>query len=248
MIELTSLSKEFQRADAEPVAAVRGVDLTIASGESVALVGPSGCGKTTTLRLINRLEEPTSGTVQINGEDVAGLDPVRLRRSMGYVIQSGGLFPHLTVAQNIGLVAQLEGWGAQQRSARVSELLELVHLDAREHGTRFPNDLSGGQLQRVGIARALMLDPNVLLLDEPFGALDPITRSSLQQEFRELVVRLKKTLVLVTHDLAEAFALGDRVALMIAGEVVQVGTREEFEQRPADARVTRFMEGHFDVV
>lgn len=246
MIQLESVRKEFRRDGDEPLVAVDGVDLEVASGESVALIGPSGCGKTTTLRLINRLEEPTDGIVRIDGVPNRDVDAVHLRRGMGYVIQSGGLFPHLTVGENVALVAKLEGWGAERRRDRVHELLELVHLSAAEHATRFPGELSGGQRQRVGIARALMLDPPILLLDEPFGALDPITRESLQSEFGELVARLGKTLVIVTHDLAEAFALGDRVALMMVGRIEQIGTRDEFENQPASDRVAHFVRSHLD--
>ncbi|MEZ5980080.1 MAG: ATP-binding cassette domain-containing protein [Planctomycetota bacterium] len=243
-IRLERVRREFAREGAESVVAVRDLDLEVARGEAVALVGPSGCGKTTTLRLVNRLEEPTSGRVLVDGVETATVDPVALRRGMGYVIQSGGLFPHLTVARNIGLVAELEGWDEARRSERVRELLELVHLSPEEHGGRWPSELSGGQRQRVGVARALMLDPPILLLDEPFGALDPVTRGSLHSEFADLVSKLGKTLVVVTHDLGEAFLLGDRVALMMAGEVVQVGTREEFEAESADPRARDFMEEH----
>lgn len=246
MIRLESLRKTFEREGDAPLVAVAGIDLEVARSEALALVGPSGCGKTTTLRLINRLEEPTAGSVLVDGVRTDTVDPVELRRGMGYVIQSAGLFPHLTVEQNVGLVAELEGWDGARRRARVAELLELVHLSLDEHGARYPGALSGGQQQRVGIARALMLDPPVLLLDEPFGALDPITRAALQAEFVELVGALGKTLVLVTHDLAEAFAIGDRVALLMDGAVEQVGTREEFEDAPASARVARFVRGAFD--
>lgn len=246
MIRLEGVRKAFERDGDEPLVAVAGVDLEIGRGEAVALVGPSGCGKTTTLRLINRLEEPSAGRVLVDGEPTDGVDPVRLRRGMGYVIQSGGLFPHLTIAENVALVAKLEGWSAARRRERTAELLELVHLSMDEHGERFPTELSGGQRQRVGIARALVLDPPILLLDEPFGALDPITRAALQDEFVELVGRLGKTLVIVTHDLAEAFAVGDRVALMMSGELAQVGTREQFLDEPASARVERFMRSHLD--
>ena len=245
MIRLERVTKLYRTPGAPDVFAVRDVELAIGRGETLCLIGASGCGKTTTLRLINRLAEPTSGRVVVDGVDVATVDPVRLRRGIGYVIQDGGLFPHLTVAANVGLLCELEGWDAQRTAARTDELLALVQL-GREHRDRYPSELSGGQRQRVGVARALALDPSVLLLDEPFGALDPITRRELQDEFRSLLRAVSKTAVIVTHDLNEAFRLGDRIALMSGGRIVQVGTKDELVRSPADDFVRRFVAGAAD--
>jgi len=241
MIRLDGVSRTFVRDDGALVHAVRDLSLEIAQGESVALLGPSGCGKTTTLRLINRLIDPTAGRILVGGEDTATMDPIRLRRRMGYVVQSGGLFPHMTVARNVGLLCELEGWDRPKIDARVDELLTLVNLPPAEFRASYPRALSGGQRQRVGVARALALDPEILLMDEPFGALDPITRASLQQEFVELERLVAKTVVIVSHDLAEAFLLASRVALLRDGELVQVGTPDELRSRPADDWVDEFL-------
>ena len=243
MIELRSVRKVFGGEGAAGHVALDGVDLTVKAGELHALIGTSGCGKTTTLRLVNRLEEPTSGEVRVDGADVRSADPIRLRRGIGYVIQSGGLFPHWTVAQNVGALCELEGYAPGRTAARVEELLALVGLDPAKFGQRMPRELSGGQRQRVGVARALALDPAHLLLDEPFGALDPITRAELIQELQPLFARLGKTVLLVTHDLDEAFALGDRITLMDRGRVVQTGVADDFTARPADEFVARFVAG-----
>ncbi len=205
------------------------------------LLGRSGSGKTTTLKLINRLLEPTSGDVRLQGEPTGALEPYRLRRRIGYVIQEIGLFPHFTVAQNVGLVPRLEGWAADRIAARVRELLTLVGLDPDEFADRYPRALSGGQRQRVGVARALAADPALLLLDEPFGALDPITRVELQREFRALEGRLGKGVVFVTHDVREGLLLGTRLGLMHEGRLVFLGTPEEFRQS-SDPQVKQFME------
>ena len=242
MIRLEHVSCVFTGDHGAEVRAVIDLDLDVRAGETMVLLGPSGCGKTTTLRLINRLVAPGSGRITVNGRDTAGEDPVRLRRGMGYVVQSGGLFPHLDVTRNIGVLCELEGWPRARIRARVDELLDLVRLP-REVRTRYPVELSGGQRQRVGVARALALDPPILLMDEPFGALDPITRGELQRDFRRLEHLVGKTTVFVSHDLDEAFLLGDRVALMSEGRLVQVGTQEDLEQRPASPLVTRFLSG-----
>ena len=236
-IALEQVSKDYSGAFA-----LQELSLEVARGETLCLVGASGSGKTTALRCINRLVEPSAGVVRVGGEDVAGLDPIELRRRCGYVIQSGGLFPHLTVAGNIGLLCRLVGQSADAIEARVFELLALVQLEP-EHAARHPAELSGGQRQRVGVARALALDPEILLMDEPFGALDPITRDGLQGEFAELAERASKTTVIVTHDLAEAFRLGDRVALLSEGRLVQVGTEAQLREDPRDDYVRRFLAG-----
>ncbi len=238
VIELVDVRK-VHRQGASEVVSVDGVSLVVPAGTTLCLIGTSGSGKTTTLRMINRLVEPTSGSVRIDGRDVNERDPIALRRGIGYVTQRGGLFPHLTVAQNVGLLLRLEGWSEARVGERVQELLERVALSGL--GGRYPRELSGGQRQRVGVARALALDPPHLLMDEPFGALDPITRRELQGELARLWKKLEKTVIVVTHDLAEAFALGDRVALMRAGKIVQEGTEADFRERPADAFVAEFV-------
>ena len=206
------------------------LSLAVERGETMVLLGESGCGKTTTLRLVNRLLTPTSGEVVIEGKASTAWDPIQLRRRTGYVIQEAGLFPHFTVAENVGLVPGLEGWDEARISARVTELLLLVGLDADKFSKRYPRELSGGQRQRVGVARALAADPSLLLMDEPFGALDPLTRASLQKEFAELKSRLGKTVIFVTHDVREALLLGSRIALMGAGRIVLLKTPKEFGQ------------------
>jgi osmoprotectant transport system ATP-binding protein len=209
---------------------VEGVSFTVGKGETLVLLGRSGSGKTTTLKLINRLLGPTAGEVLVAGQRASDLDATRLRRRIGYVIQEIGLFPHFTVERNIGLVPSLEGWPPARIAARVREMLALVGLDADTFGARYPHELSGGQRQRVGVARALAADPPLLLLDEPFGALDPITRVELQREFRALESRLGKGIVFVTHDVREGLLLGTRIGLMHEGRLVFVGTPEEFRQ------------------
>ena len=223
--------------------AVDDLSLEIAEGEIVVLVGPSGCGKTTTLKTINRLVEPTSGTVRVDGTDVTAVPVHELRRGIGYVVQSSGLLPHRTVRQNVGTVPRLLGWEQDRIGARVEELVELMGLEA-ELLDRYPGELSGGQQQRVGVARALAADPPVLLMDEPFGAVDPIVRARLQDELLDLQARVAKTIVLVTHDVDEAVRLPDRVAVLrVGGTLAQVATPDELLQHPADDFVADLLGG-----
>jgi len=238
MIRLEAVGKTFPGA-ATP--AVGSLTLDVAEGEIVMLVGPSGCGKTTTLRMINRLAEPTSGRILIDGRDIAGVDPVELRRGIGYVIQRVGLFPHLSVAGNIGTVPDLLGWDDARVADRVAELADLVEID-RDMLDRYPHELSGGQRQRVGVARALAADPPVLLMDEPFGAVDPIVRGRLQEQLRSLQARLHKTIVFVTHDIDEAILLGDRVAVLdVGGVLAQYDPPEALLRDPANQFVADFL-------
>jgi len=204
------------------------LSLDVARGETLVLLGESGCGKTTTLRLVNRLLTPTAGTVMVEDKATTDWDVIRLRRRTGYVIQEAGLFPHFTIGENVALVPALEGWDKPRLAARVGELLSLVGLEPRKFADRYPRELSGGQRQRVGVARALAADPPLLLMDEPFGALDPLTRASLQKEFAELKSRLGKTVIFVTHDVREALMLGARIALMDTGKIVLLETPEGF--------------------
>ncbi|WP_030614412.1 ABC transporter ATP-binding protein [Streptomyces sclerotialus] len=238
-IQLESLTKRYPGS---AVPAVDDVTMDIKAGEIVILVGPSGCGKSTTLRMINRLIEPTSGRITIGDEDVTGIDPVRLRRKVGYAIQSSGLFPHMTVAQNIALVPKMVGWSRAKIRSRVEEMLDLVGLDPREFHGRYPRQLSGGQQQRVGVARALAADPPVLLMDEPFGAVDPITRDHLQDELIRLQHELHKTIVFVTHDFDEAIKLGDRIAVLRErSHIAQFDTPEAILTNPTDDFVSGFV-------
>ena len=238
MIRLESVSKRF----ANGAVAVHELDLEVDEGDVCMLVGPSGCGKTTTLKMINRLVEPTSGRIFIGGDDVTSGDPVALRRRIGYVIQQVGLFPHLTVAANVATVPRLMGWDRRRSRARVDELLDLVGLDPAVYRDRYPHQLSGGQRQRVGVARALGIDPPVLLMDEPFGAIDPIARDRLQQEFRRLQSEVNKTVVFVTHDIDEAVLLGDRIAILREGGVLeQYAPPAEILGRPASPFVADFV-------
>jgi len=215
--------------------------LEVATGETVALIGPSGCGKTTALKLVNRLLEADAGRVLVQGRDVAREDAIALRRKLGYVIQEGGLFPHWDVRANVETVPRLLGWDEERRRGRAGEVLGMVNLPAEEFGARRPRQLSGGQRQRVGVARALAADPPVLLMDEPFGALDPIARRALQREFLDWKRRLKKAVLLVTHDMREAFLLADRIAVMDRGRIRQAGTKADLVERPADDFVREFV-------
>ena len=222
--------------------AVTDLSLEIRAGEVCVLVGPSGCGKTTTMKMVNRLVEPTSGRVTIDGADVASLPAVELRRRIGYVIQQVGLFPHLTVAENVAVVPRLLGWPGQRVTERVEELLDLVGLEPGEYRTRYPAALSGGERQRVGVARAMAADPSVLLMDEPFGAVDPIRRERLQNEFLRLQARLRKTIVFVTHDVDEAIKMADRIAILqVGGVLAQYDTPDRLLAAPASPFVERFV-------
>jgi osmoprotectant transport system ATP-binding protein len=238
VIVLERVSKTYP----DGTTAVHALDLVVRRGEICVLVGPSGCGKTTTLRMINRLVEPTTGSLRLNGVEVTGMDPQLLRRQMGYVIQADGLFPHYTVARNVAVTCRLAGWDGARTKARVAELLDLVGLDPAQYGQRYPHQLSGGQRQRVGVARALAADPPVLLMDEPFGAIDPIARDRLQSEFHALQRRLGTTVVMVTHDLDEAVRLGDRIAVMRQGGYLeQYDTPARILAEPATPFVADFV-------
>ena len=229
MISLVDVSKSY---DAGQSFAVKNISLEIKSSEILVFLGTSGCGKTTLLKLINRLIEPTSGKIYFSGEDISGQDPVFLRRKIGYVFQGIGLFPHMTAAENVGVVLRLLNWPGKKQKRRVNELMSLVHLDPESHGPRFPKELSGGQQQRVGVARSLAADPKVLLMDEPFGALDAVTRDSLQEELRRLNSQLEKTIIFVTHDVLEAFTLGDRIAVFHEGSLQQIGSPDQVLNHP----------------
>ena len=234
MIRLSQVYKSF---DGGVTFAVRDLSLSIGEGETLVLLGPSGCGKTTTLKMINRLVEPTSGEIEVDHCNILDRNPVELRRSIGYVFQGIGLFPHMTVAENVSVVLRLLGRSHRDRRERARELLALVDLCPETYVDRYPHELSGGQQQRVGVARALAADPSHLLMDEPFGALDALTREALQQEVLRLKERLRKTIVFVTHDIFEALTLGDRIAILRAGCLEQVGTREEVLGDPATSFV-----------
>ncbi len=240
-VDVIRLEEVTKRYGSGPPA-VAGLCLEVAAGETCVLVGPSGCGKTTTLKMVNRLVEPTAGRVLVEGRDVAATDPVELRRGIGYVIQATGLFPHLSVADNVATVPRLLGWDRARTAARVDELLDLVGLPPAAFRARRPDELSGGQRQRVGVARALAADPPILLMDEPFGAVDPVTRARLQEEFIRLQGELGKTVVFVTHDIDEALRLGDRIAVLAEGGVLaQYASPAELLARPASAFVAGFV-------
>jgi osmoprotectant transport system ATP-binding protein len=239
MIRLDNVSKNYP-GESEP--AVKNVSMDIPEGEIVVLVGPSGCGKTTTMKMINRLIEPSSGTIEIDGEDVSGMPADDLRRRIGYVIQQIGLFPHQTIAENIGTVPKLVGWDKARTRARVDELLETVGLEPGIYRDRYPKELSGGQRQRVGVARAMGGDPDVMLMDEPFGAIDPITRDRLQNEFLRVQEEIRKTIVFVTHDIDEAIKMGDRIAILEQQSIIaQFATPETILTDPANSFVEDFI-------
>ena len=238
MIRLEAVTKRYPGARRS---AVDSLDLDVPPGTICVLIGPSGCGKTTTMRMINRLIEPSSGRILVNGEDVAARDPVHLRRTIGYVIQQVGLFPHMSVADNVATVPGLLGWPKQRIAERVDEMMTLVGLAPEEFLRRFPGELSGGQRQRVGVARALAADPPVMLMDEPFGAVDPVVRERLQGEFLAILKRLRKTIILVTHDIDEAIRMGDRLALMKDGHLIQYDTPDRILAAPRDSFVAEFV-------
>ncbi len=243
-IRFAGISKRFADANRP---AVDDVSFDVADGGFVVLLGPSGCGKTTLLKMVNRLYEPTAGTIYLGDADIRGLDPTALRRRIGYVIQQIGLFPHMTVAQNVGVVPDLLSWPEARIRARVDELLTLVELPPTEYRDRYPAQMSGGQRQRVGVARARAADPEVILMDEPFGAIDAITRAGLQDELLRLQRKLRKTILFVTHDVEEALHLADRIVVMREGRVVQYDTPFQILSRPADDFVARLV-GADDIV
>jgi osmoprotectant transport system ATP-binding protein len=236
MIVLRGLSKSY---DGGSSFAVRDISLEVADGKTLVLLGSSGSGKTTVLKMINRLIEPSSGTIEVDGADVLAQDPVQLRRSIGYVFQQVGLFPHMTVAENVAIGLRLTGRPAEERRLRARELLERVELPPDVFAARYPSELSGGQAQRVGVARALAVEPKYLLMDEPFGALDEVTRENLRAALKNLRDRLQKTIVFVTHDIFEALDLGDSIAVMHEGRLQQLGSGEDLLKRPATPFVER---------
>lgn len=235
MIKVDGVSKSFGK-----VKAVNNISFEVQEQENMILLGTSGCGKTTTLKMINRLIEPTGGNIFINGENIAHEQPEILRRGIGYVLQNNGLFPHYTVAENIAIVPQLLKWDKKKTESRTAELMEKLHLSS-DYLNAYPNELSGGQQQRIGLARALVSDPPVLLMDEPFGALDNVTRSNIHKEFKALDELKRKTIIMVTHDVQEAFELGDRICLMDKGEIIQSGTPANLLFKPANEFVEGFL-------
>jgi osmoprotectant transport system ATP-binding protein len=241
MIELEKVGKSY---DGGSSFVVRDLSVRIEQGETVVLLGASGCGKTTTLRMINRLTDLTEGRILIDGQDIMAQDPIELRRSIGYAIQSIGLFPHMSIAENIAVVPKMLGWDKKAINDRIDHLLSMVSLDPEEFRDRHPNQLSGGQKQRVGVARALAADPPIVLMDEPFGALDPITREQLQNEFLELESEIQKTIVFVTHDIFEAVRMGDRIALLNEGSLEQLASPAELVEKPAGEFVEAFLGQH----
>ncbi|MGN0658525.1 MAG: ABC transporter ATP-binding protein [Emergencia sp.] len=236
MIQLSHVTKEFKGNTV-----LSDISMEIGDGQLTVLIGPSGCGKTTTLKMINRLIPATSGDISINGKNIRDIDPVELRRNMGYVIQQGGLFPHMTVRQNIEIIEQMEKKDPQQIVENTARLMKMVDLDPEEYLDRYPSELSGGQRQRIGVIRALANDPDIVLLDEPFSALDPVTRSSLQEELIELQEKVGKTMVFVTHDMDEAIRIADRICIMRGGHILQFDTPEMILRKPADDFVANFV-------
>ena len=243
MVEMTDVGKTYQ----SDVVALKDVTLKVSRGETVCFIGPSGSGKSTLLKTINHMVVPTSGSVLVEGQDTRESDLISLRRRTGYVIQSGGLFPHLTVYQNLSMMPECEGWPTAKIRKRVDWLLKAVKLSPQELDGRYPSELSGGQAQRVGIARAMMLAPELILMDEPFGSLDPLTRRALQDEFIDLKREMNKTICLVTHDMEEAFRLGDRVAILRDGQLLQIGTESELRNGAASDFVNEFLDAHAEI-
>lgn len=237
MIRFEKVTKHFSPS----VPALKELSLNVRRGETLALLGRSGSGKTTTLRLINRLIEPTSGQIFVDEVDIQKSDPIALRRSIGYATQGIGLFPHLTVEANMSIVPRLLGWSEEKIKARLSELFTMIRLDESQYRKRLPRELSGGQRQRIGVARALAADPPIILMDEPFGALDPLTREQLQNEFIEIQAEIRKTIVFVTHDVMEAVRLGDRIAVFEQGELLQLDTPEQLIENPASPLVVQLL-------
>jgi len=237
LIEFKNVTKKYE----DGFVAIKNLNLTVHDHELFVLIGPSGSGKTTTMKMMNRLIEPTSGEIFINGENIAKKNPVKLRRNIGYVIQQIGLMPHMTIRENVALVPKLKKWDEKRYMKKVDELIEMVGLDPKEVGDRYPDELSGGQQQRIGVIRALAADPEVILMDEPFSALDPISREQLQEELTRLQQELKKTIVFVTHDMDEAIKIGDRICLMKDGEIVQLDRPEVILRHPANEFVRQFI-------
>ena len=237
MIKLSNINKSF----APDVHAIRDLSLDINSGETLVLLGSSGCGKTTLLKMINRIIEPSSGTILIEGKNILEQDPIEVRRAIGYVIQEIGLFPHMNIEDNVSVVLKLKGRPEEERKKKADEVLELVGMDPEQFRSRYPDELSGGQQQRIGVARALAADPSLLLMDEPFSAVDAVTRELLQQELLKLKKQLNKTIVFVTHDIFEAFILADRIAIMHEGRLQQVGTKEEIISSPGSEFVEQLL-------
>lgn len=237
MIEFKDVTKQYE----DGFEALKGINFHVKEGELFSLIGPSGCGKTTSMKMINRLIDPTSGQILVEGEDIKKKDPVKLRRNIGYVIQQIGLMPHMTIGENIALIPQLKKWPKEKYLGRVDELLDLVGMDPSVYKDRYPSELSGGQQQRIGVIRALAGDPSIILMDEPFSALDPISREQLQDELLKLQEEIRKTVVFVTHDMDEALKLSTRIAIMREGEMVQIDTPDKILRRPKDKFVREFI-------
>ncbi len=235
MIKIENVTKKFPGMD---IPAVKNLNMEIKKGDICVLVGPSGCGKTTTMKMINRIHEPSSGSIYIDGQDALKIDPIKLRLDIGYVIQEIGLFPHMTIEENVATVPNEKKWPKEKTKSKVAEMLTLVGLDPEVHGNRYPSELSGGQRQRVGVARAMATDPPIMLMDEPFGAVDPITRARLQNEFLRIQERIGKTIVFVTHDIDEAIKMGDTIGVMREGELVQHATPSDLLSAPANEFVS----------
>lgn len=237
MIQFKNVTKKYKNGNL----VLKGIDLDIKPGELVTLIGPSGCGKTTTMKMINRLVEPTSGQIFVDGKDISKIDPVELRRNIGYVIQQIGLFPHMNIRNNIAIVPKLKKMDKSDYEQRINELMEMVGLDPEIYGDRYPAELSGGQQQRIGVIRAMAAEPSIILMDEPFSALDPISRDQLQDELVRLQVEVKKTIVFVSHDMDEALKIADRIVIMQGGEIVQFDTPDRILRRPKNDFVRNFI-------